>query len=56
MNDIFELTEAEVDLVAGGAASAEPPTVCSWLGCYSYKPGAAYGSADLVADILRTVG
>ena len=53
MNDICDLTEAEVDIVAGGAASEEVGFVdCGWAPCFELK-GAIRAAVNRVADIFR---
>jgi len=56
MNDICELTEAELDLVAGGLANDGPglqQPIC-WIGCAYW--GESYRSVDLTQDILNALG
>jgi hypothetical protein len=56
MNDICDLTEAEIDLVAGGAASEEVGYLdCGWgVPCGSVEiKGAIRAAVNRVADIFR---
>jgi len=55
MNDICDLTEAEIDIVAGGAATTEGTTVdCPWGSCTAQpKEGAIRAAVNRIADIFR---
>lgn len=57
MNDICELTEAELDLVVGGLATEGGSGMYfCWLSCYQQEGGGkSYGSWDLTGDIFITL-